>query len=170
MIIGMSRALLALGSNLGDRSATLAAALAALGSALVRASSEYETPPWGDADQPAYLNAVALVEDPAMTASGWLSLAHELESTAGRVRDPDRRFGPRTLDVDVIAVWQDGDPVIQDDPVLTLPHPRAHLRAFVLVPWLEIEPAATLSPYGPVAALLKTPEVVADVPTVRRVS
>jgi 2-amino-4-hydroxy-6-hydroxymethyldihydropteridine diphosphokinase len=166
----MSRALLALGSNLGDRSATLDRALSSLASALVRASSAYETPPWGDADQPAYLNAIALVDDPAVTASGWLSLAHELESAAGRVRDPNRQFGPRTLDVDVIAVWQDGDPVIQDDPELILPHPRAHLRAFVLVPWLEIDPAATLPTHGPVAALLKSPAVAPDVPTVRRLT
>ncbi|WP_279580737.1 2-amino-4-hydroxy-6-hydroxymethyldihydropteridine diphosphokinase [Fodinicola feengrottensis] len=119
----MSRAVLAFGSNLGDRCATLREALAGLGPALMRASGGYETPPWGDADQPAYVNAVALVEDPAMTASGWLDLAHQLESAAGRVRDPERRFGPRTLDVDVLAVWQDDLAVVQDDPVLTLRAP-----------------------------------------------
>ncbi|GAA1655128.1 2-amino-4-hydroxy-6-hydroxymethyldihydropteridine diphosphokinase [Fodinicola feengrottensis] len=163
----MSRAVLAFGSNLGDRCATLREALAGLGPALMRASGGYETPPWGDADQPAYVNAVALVEDPAMTASGWLDLAHQLESAAGRVRDPERRFGPRTLDVDVLAVWQDDLAVVQDDPVLTLPHPRAHLRAFVLVPWLEIDPAAIVPGHGPIADLVRTDAVAPDVPAVR---
>ncbi|WP_163508406.1 2-amino-4-hydroxy-6-hydroxymethyldihydropteridine diphosphokinase [Fodinicola acaciae] len=150
----MSKAVLSLGANLGDRLRTLREALAGIGPALVRASSTYETPPWGDTDQPAYANAVAIVDDPAVDAHGWLTLAQRLENSAGRVRDPDRRFGPRTLDVDVIAVWSDGVPVVQDDPALILPHPRAHLRAFVLVPWLEIDPAAELPGHGPVSGLL----------------
>lgn len=152
----MSRAVLSLGANLGDRLGTLTEAMAGMGTALVRASSAYETPPWGDADQPAYVNAVVIVDDPAVDPYGWLSLAQNLEKEAGRVRDPSRRFGPRTLDVDVIAVWANGDPVIQDDPTLTLPHPRAHLRAFVLLPWLEIEPTAELPGHGRVADLLTT--------------
>jgi 2-amino-4-hydroxy-6-hydroxymethyldihydropteridine diphosphokinase len=158
----VSRAVLALGANLGDQMAALRTALAALDGELVAASSAYRTPPWGDPDQPDYLNAVAVVDDPARDATGWLARAHDLESAAGRVRDPSRRFGPRTLDVDVIAVWDDGTPVLSDDPVLTLPHPRAHLRAFVLLPWLELDPGAELPGHGRVADLLRTPEVAAD--------
>lgn len=170
----MSRAVLALGANLGDREATLRAALRGLGARLVTASDGYQTPPWGDPDQPPYLNAVAVVEDDTLDAAGWLALAHRLEAAGGRVRDPARRYAPRTLDVDVIAVWRNEsgagpEPVVQDDPVLTLPHPRAHLRAFVLVPWAEIEPAAQLPGHGPIAALLHTAPVAPDVPNVTRI-
>lgn len=152
----MTSALLSLGSNLGDRSAHLRAALDTLAEAgdLVAVSDIYETPPWGDPDQPAYLNAAALVrsERPAAT---WLETAQELERAAHRERDPARRFGPRTLDVDVIAVWtDDGADVVSDDPDLTLPHPRTHLRAFVLRPWLDLMPDARLAGHGPVAGLL----------------
>ncbi|GAA2593967.1 2-amino-4-hydroxy-6-hydroxymethyldihydropteridine diphosphokinase [Winogradskya consettensis] len=156
----MTRALLSIGSNLGDRWAYLKEALSALSGTV---SGVYETPPWGDADQPAYLNAAVLVSDPAADAGTWLERAHSLEVAAGRVRDPERRFGPRTLDVDVIAVW-DGDdkPVLSADPELTLPHPRAHQRAFVLKPWLDIDPHAELPGHGPVAVLLATPELAAD--------
>ena len=133
----MSRAMLSLGSNLGDRYEHLRTAVDALDDVLILISGVYETPPWGDADQPAYLNAAALVAAD-ITAADWLARAHELETKADRVRDPERRFGPRTLDVDVIMVWSDdGVPVISSDPELTLPHPRAHLRAFVLRPWLD---------------------------------
>jgi 2-amino-4-hydroxy-6-hydroxymethyldihydropteridine diphosphokinase len=163
---------LALGANLGDREATLRTALQTLGDRLVAVSDGYQTPPWGDPDQPSYLNAVAVVADDAIDATGWLALAHELEAAGGRVRDPARRFGPRTLDVDVIAVWRHGSdgwqPVLQDDPVLTLPHPRAHLRAFVLVPWAQIEPTAELPGHGPITALLRTEPVAPDVPAVTR--
>lgn len=163
----MSRAVLALGSNLGDRHAAVRAALSRLSGYLVTVSSGYETQPWGDPDQPPYLNAVAIVDHAATHAYGWLALAHQLEREAGRVRDPARPFGPRTLDVDVIAVWDNGNPVVQDDPALTLPHPRAHLRAFVLVPWSQIEPDAVLPGHGPVGQLLRTGAVAADVPGVR---
>jgi 2-amino-4-hydroxy-6-hydroxymethyldihydropteridine diphosphokinase len=166
--MSISRAVLALGANLGDQRATLRDAVTALGPDLVAASDAYRTPPWGDPDQPDYLNAVVVAEHPDRDPAGWLARAHELESAAGRVRDPARRFGPRTLDVDVIAVWRDGTPVLSDDPVLTLPHPRAHLRAFVLVPWLDADPDAVLPAHGPVADLLRTPEVAADAPTIHR--
>ena len=86
-------------------------------------------------------------------AAGWLARAHELEQAAGRTREV--RWGARTLDVDVVTVTaDDGTPVLSDDPDLTLPHPRAHERAFVLVPWLALDPAATLPGRGPVADLL----------------
>ena len=159
----MTRAVLSLGSNLGDRLAHLRAAVARFGEDVVAVSGVYETPPWGDAAQPSYLNAVLIVADRGATPRDWLERARAGESAGGRVRDPQRRFGPRTLDVDVIAVQDaSGAPVISDDPELTLPHPRAHLRAFVLRPWLDVEPDAVLPGHGPIRALLATPEVAAD--------
>jgi 2-amino-4-hydroxy-6-hydroxymethyldihydropteridine diphosphokinase len=149
----MSRAVLSLGANLGDRAATLAEALDGLAAdGLVAVSALYETPPWGPVEQPPYLNAIALVDGPR-DAAGWLARAHELEQAAGRTREV--RWGARTLDVDVVLVtYDDGTPVISDDPALTLPHPRAHERAFVLVPWSALDPAAVLPGRGPVADLL----------------
>ena len=150
----MSRAVLSLGGNLGDRAATLRSALAALTQhGLDARSTLYETPPWGPVEQPAYLNAVAVVRGDR-DAAGWLALAHELEQAAGRTREV--RFGPRTLDVDVISVTgDDGTPVLSDDPALTLPHPRAHERAFVLIPWLTLDPLAVLPGRGAVADLVR---------------
>jgi 2-amino-4-hydroxy-6-hydroxymethyldihydropteridine diphosphokinase len=148
----VSRAVLSLGANLGDRAGTLRAAFTALQGELVARSVLYETPPWGPVEQPPYLNAVAVVRGPR-DAAGWLARAHELEQAAGRTREV--RWGPRTLDVDVVAVTDDdGAPVTSDDPQLTLPHPRAHERAFVLVPWLALDPAAQLPGRGAVADLL----------------
>ena len=149
----MTRAVLSLGANLGDRAGALRAALTALkDDGLIARSTLYETPPWGPVEQPPYLNAVAVVRGDR-DAAGWLARAHELEHAAGRTRDV--RFGPRTLDVDVITViGDDGTPVVSDDPALTLPHPRAHERAFVLVPWLTLDPAAVLPGHGRVADLV----------------
>jgi 2-amino-4-hydroxy-6-hydroxymethyldihydropteridine diphosphokinase len=149
----MTRAVLSLGANLGDRAGAIREALSALkDDGLVARSTLYETPPWGPVEQPPYLNAIAVVRgdrDPA----GWLARAHELEDAAGRTREV--RFGPRTLDVDLVTVTtDDGTPVLSDDPQLTLPHPRAHERAFVLVPWLTLEPAAVLPGKGRVADLV----------------
>jgi 2-amino-4-hydroxy-6-hydroxymethyldihydropteridine diphosphokinase len=159
----VSRAVLSVGSNLGDRAGHLRAAVRAFADVLVTASAVYETPPWGDPHQPAYLNAALLVSDPAAEPRDWLDRARAAEGAAGRRRDPARRFGPRTLDVDVIAVWRDdGDPVLSGDPQLTLPHPRAHLRAFVLRPWLDIEPDAALPGRGSVSDLLATEPVATD--------
>ncbi|MGY1600818.1 2-amino-4-hydroxy-6-hydroxymethyldihydropteridine diphosphokinase [Geodermatophilus sp. SYSU D00815] len=149
----MTRAVLSLGANLGDRAGTLRAALAALkDDGLVARSVLYETPPWGPVEQPPYLNAIAVVRGPR-DAAGWLARAHELEQAAGRTREV--RWGARTLDVDVVTVTgDDGVPVVSDDPELTLPHPRAHERAFVLVPWLALEPTAHLPGRGAVADLV----------------
>jgi 2-amino-4-hydroxy-6-hydroxymethyldihydropteridine diphosphokinase len=131
-------------------------------------SGVYETPPWGDPDQPDYLNAAAVVVDPAAGAEDWLARGRQLEELAGRVRDPERPFGPRTLDVDVIAVQtSDGEPIISTDPDLTLPHPRAHLRAFVLRPWIDIEPYASLPGHGWLTDLLRTGPVEADLPLLK---
>lgn len=159
----MSRALLSLGSNLGDRFGHLWTAVRGLDDVLLVVSGVYETPPWGDDDQPAYLNAAALVQDGAAGPRDWLDRARALEARAGRVRDPARKFGPRTLDVDVIAVWDDGgEPVVSADPELTLPHPRAHLRAFVLRPWIDIQPYGQLPGHGWLTDLLQTEPVASD--------
>ncbi len=159
----MSRAVLSLGSNLGDRHRHLRDAVRLLGGSVAVTSGIYETPPWGDPDQPAYLNAVVLAVDPQATPGDWLDRAHACETAAGRVRDPQRRFGPRTLDVDVIAVWDAADePVISADPDLTLPHPRAHLRAFVLRPWIDIQPYGQLPGHGWLTDLLNDPSLAGD--------
>jgi 2-amino-4-hydroxy-6-hydroxymethyldihydropteridine diphosphokinase len=158
----MTRAVLSLGSNLGDRFAHLAGAVRGLGDAVLAVSGVYETLPWGDPDQPPYLNAVVIAARDT-PADGWLEQARALEAAASRVRDPARQFGPRSLDVDVIAVWDaHGAPIISTEPELTLPHPRAHLRAFVLRPWLDVQPYAQLPSHGPVSDLLRTEPVASD--------
>jgi 2-amino-4-hydroxy-6-hydroxymethyldihydropteridine diphosphokinase len=164
----MSTAVLALGSNLGDREGQLRAAVRSLSGVLQVVSGVYETPPWGDPDQPEYLNAAAIVADASATPRHWLDLAQELEERAGRQRDPQRRFGPRTLDVDVIAVRGDaGEPVVSVEPDLVLPHPRAHLRAFVLRPWIDIEPYAAIPGHGWVSDLLRADPVAGDLAALR---
>ncbi|RZU34301.1 2-amino-4-hydroxy-6-hydroxymethyldihydropteridine diphosphokinase [Blastococcus saxobsidens] len=150
----MSRAVLSLGANLGDRAGTLRAAVTALKDegVLVARSTLYETPPWGPVEQPPYLNAIVVVRGDR-DARGWLQRAHELEQAAGRTREV--RWGARTLDVDVVTVTaDDGTPVLSDDPEITLPHPRAHERAFVLVPWSIADPTAVLAGHGKVADLV----------------
>jgi len=164
----VSTAVLSLGSNLGDRAAHLRDAVKGLGESVLAVSGVYETPPWGDPDQPDYLNAVALVVGPDAAPHRWLEVAHGLEDAAGRVRDLRRRFGPRTLDVDVIVVSSlDGEPVTSDAPDLVLPHPRAHLRAFVLRPWLDIQPYAALPGHGWVFDLVRTEPVATDLAALR---
>jgi 2-amino-4-hydroxy-6-hydroxymethyldihydropteridine diphosphokinase len=141
-------AVVSLGSNLGDRLAHLRAGVEVLGQRLpVEAvSAVYETDPVGVDSQSAYLNAVAiLTTDDAERA---LAAAHLAEAAEGRERP--YRWAARTLDVDVVAV----DGFTSDDPRLTVPHPRAHERAFVLLPWLELEPAAELPGRGSVRDLL----------------
>lgn len=157
----MSRAVLSLGSNLGDRLAFLQLAIDAVRPALVAVSSVYETKAWGVEDQPDFLNAVCLVDDPALDHWGWLRTGRAAEQAAGRVRE--LRWGPRTLDVDIVTV----DGVRSDDPELLLPHPGTPDRASVLIPWLEIEPDAVLPGHGPLADLLAArPD--SDVSSVRR--
>jgi len=158
----VTSALLSIGSNLGDRAGHLRQAVAGFADAVLVVSDVYESPPWGDPDQPPYLNAALLVAA-AVQPLTWLHRAAAVERDAGRVRDPARRFGPRSLDADVIAVWaDDGTPVLSDDPELTLPHPRAHLRAFVLRPWLDIAPYAELPGRGRVAELIRVEPVASD--------
>lgn len=142
-------AVLSLGSNLGDRRANLRAGLDVIGSQIaVRAvSALYETAPVGVTDQPAFLNCVAIVDtsDPEVA----FVACRAAEEARGRLRS--RRWGPRSLDADVIAV----DAVVTDDPRLTLPHPRAHERAFVLRPWLDVDADAVVTGRGPVWRLLQ---------------
>jgi 2-amino-4-hydroxy-6-hydroxymethyldihydropteridine diphosphokinase len=138
----VTRAVLSIGSNLGDRLAHLQSVVDGLGGAVRAVSPVYETDPWGGVEQDTFLNAVVIAEDPGRDAHGWLRLAHEIERAAGRVRE--LHWGPRTLDVDLVACYGTQGPITVDDRELTLPHPRAQLRAFVLVPWLDVDPAAEL--------------------------
>jgi 2-amino-4-hydroxy-6-hydroxymethyldihydropteridine diphosphokinase len=155
----MSRAVLSLGSNLGDRLGFLRLAVEGLADVLVAASPVYETAPWGVTDQPDFLNAVLVVESPELDEWGWLRRGQELERQAERRRE--QRWGPRTLDVDVVTV----DGVRSDHPDLLLPHPGTPSRATVLIPWLAIDPDAELPGHGRVDELLKAlpPNEIADV-------
>jgi 2-amino-4-hydroxy-6-hydroxymethyldihydropteridine diphosphokinase len=135
----MTTAVLSVGSNLGDRLAALQGAVDAFRPWLLAVSPVYETAPWGPVPQDDFLNAVLVAVDAAADPADWLARAHAAERAAGRTRET--RWGPRTLDVDVVAV----DDVVSADPVLTLPHPRAAERAFVLVPWLAVQPQARLA-------------------------
>jgi dihydropteroate synthase len=132
---------LALGANLGDRLGTLTAAVTAIGqlpgTTITAVSPVYETAPVGGPDQPDYLNAVLLART-TLRPGDLLSRLHEIEAAHDRVRAV--RFGPRTLDIDIVTYSGE----LSDDPVLTLPHPRARERAFVLAPWHDIDPEAVL--------------------------
>lgn len=144
--------MLSLGSNLGDRLACLRAAVEGLGGVLVAVSPVYETAPWGGVQQDDFLNAVIVVDDPGADAWDWLERGRALEDASGRVRAV--RWGPRTLDVDVVTVESADGPVHSDDPELLLPHPGTAQRATVLRPWLDVDPVAVLPGRGPVAELL----------------
>jgi 2-amino-4-hydroxy-6-hydroxymethyldihydropteridine diphosphokinase len=135
---GRRRAYLGIGSNLGDRLANLQRAVDGLarvpGVSAAVVSPVYETEPIGGPEQPEYLNAVVAV-DTTLTPRALLDLARELEDAAGRVRV--ERWGPRTLDVDVLLV---GDETV-DEPDLQVPHPRMHERGFVMAPLADLDPA-----------------------------
>ena len=147
----MTAVVLALGSNLGDRQDILQGAVDAIvglpGMRVTAVSPVYETVPVGGPAQPDYLNAVVLA-DAARPARELLDRLHEIEAAFDRVRVV--RWGPRTLDIDVVDFGGERS----DDPELTLPHPRAHERAFVLGPWRDVDPDAALPGHGPVAGLL----------------
>jgi len=142
------KVVIALGSNLGDRKEILDAAVAALSKVMtVKAVSTYiETDPVGGPDQPQYLNAV-LVGDSELEPEALLREMQSIENSAGRVRL--ERWGARTLDLDLIVAGV----IVQSNEFLTLPHPRAHERRFVLDPWLEIDPEAILPGFGEVGLL-----------------
>ena len=160
---------LALGSNLGDRMANLRLGVELLdgdGITATAVSGVFETAPVGGPEQDNYLNAV-LRASSALPARQVLARCAAAESAAGRVRTV--RWGPRTLDVDIITC----DDETCAEPDLTLPHPRAHERAFVLAPWLDVEPTAVLPGWGRVADLLavttmagiwRRPELVLTLP------
>jgi len=137
--VGLSQAYLSLGSNQGDRHRTLEAALGALerkGIAVLDRSSVYETSPTDFAEQPWFLNLVARVET-TLSPRGLMAACQSVEDRFGRERK--QRFGPRTLDIDVLLFARQ---VIQEEE-LTVPHPRMHERRFVLVPLVEIAPDLT---------------------------
>lgn len=130
-------AFVGLGGNLGDPAATLGAALQALdevqGTRLLRASRLYRTPAWGVEQQPDFINAVAMLET-SLGAQALLESLFVIERRHGRVREAEQRWGPRTLDLDLLLY---GDAMI-DEPGLRVPHPYLHERAFALLPLLEI--------------------------------
>ena len=142
----MTRAYVGLGANLGDRETAIREAAAMLGPH--RLSSIRETEPWGYADQPMFLNAVAEL-DTALTPRQLLDRLLEIERELGRSRE-GRRYGPRTIDLDLLLY---GDEAV-DEPGLTVPHPRLHERLFVLEPLLELDPGIDIPGRGRVADLI----------------
>lgn len=135
----MPEALVAFGGNVGDARGMIARAIDAFCDGeevrLVRRSSDYETPPWGVTDQPPFINACILVET-ALAPRALLAHGQAIERLHGRDRARETRWGPRTLDIDLI----DYAGAALNEPDLTLPHPRARARAFVLAPLSEIAP------------------------------
>lgn len=160
-----SRVVLSIGGNQGDALGLLrGVAEAAAADGILRAvSAVYATPPWGGVEQDDFLNAVLVVEHPG-TPMEVLEWGFARERSAGRTRDI--HWGPRTLDVDVVNAHVDGATVTSCDESLTLPHPRASERAFVLVPWLEVDPDAVLD--GTKVADLLAALDPAEVAAVRR--
>jgi 2-amino-4-hydroxy-6-hydroxymethyldihydropteridine diphosphokinase len=133
----MAEALVALGGNVGDVRDTLDRAIAAVCDGeevcLLARSSDYRTPPWGVANQPPFVNLCIAVET-GLTPHALLARAQAVERALGRERSKERRWGPRPIDIDLLAY----DDLALDSPDLTLPHPRLFERAFVLVPLAEI--------------------------------
>jgi 2-amino-4-hydroxy-6-hydroxymethyldihydropteridine diphosphokinase len=135
----MAEALLALGGNMGAARDTLDRAVAALCEGndvrLLARSADYSTPPWGVTDQPRFINRCIAVET-RLAPEALLARAQAVERALGRDRAHERRWGPRPIDIDILAY----DDLVRDGPDLTLPHPRMFERAFVLVPLAEIAP------------------------------
>lgn len=153
------RACIGLGANLGDAEGAVRGAFTALdalpGSRLLACSRLYRTPAWGRTDQPAFINAAAVLET-LLTPQALLQALLEIERGAGRTRDGDApRWGPRVLDLDLLLY---GDRVL-DEPGLQVPHPYLHARAFVLVPLAEIAAGADIPGRGSVAAALAAVDV-----------
>ena len=145
------KAVISLGANVGDPKANLDLAVGLLREAtdVIAVSSYLQTKPVGGPEQPDYLNAVAIVES-ELPAKDLLALLNGIETEMGRTREI--HWGPRVIDLDLI---QYGGLLVQDEK-LTLPHPRAHERRFVLAPWFEIEPEAILLTHGRISDLLNT--------------
>ena len=148
----MGRAYVGLGSNLGDRSATLSRAVDLLGThpgiELLGVSSFRETDPVGYLDQPRFLNAAAAVET-TLAARELLDVLLEIELELGRTREGPR-YGPRIVDLDLLLL----EDATVDEPGLTVPHPRLHERAFALAPLAELDPSLVVPGHGPVGDLL----------------
>lgn len=147
--------LVAFGANLGDPTQTVKLAYRELSQVLtpVASSHLYRSKPVGGVEQDDFINAVALF-DTQLSGLEILAQLHEIEDAHARTREV--RWGPRTLDLDVIALWVNGDPVTSSDPILTLPHPRAWERVFVTAPWTAMklsEPFSELPGAGPVDTL-----------------
>ena len=150
----MADALIALGGNVGDVRATFQKAIAnicGMAQAVLKArSSDYATPPWGDEEQAPFINACIEIET-ALDPHALLFTLHRIESRFGRDRASERRWGPRMLDLDLIAY----DDLSMQEPELTLPHPRLFERAFVLVPLAEIAPDRIIAGRRVAAALAR---------------
>ena len=144
----MTLAAVGLGANLGDVARSVRDAIDALGqlpgTRLVQASRLYRTPAWGVTAQPDFINAVALL-DTGLSARALLEALLDIERVLGRVRVDGERWGPRTLDLDLLL---HGDAII-DEAGLRVPHPHLHERAFALLPLLEAWPAAIIPGIGP---------------------
>jgi 2-amino-4-hydroxy-6-hydroxymethyldihydropteridine diphosphokinase len=140
----MASALIALGGNVGDVRARFDSAVDAIcrqaPATLTARSADYETPPWGGVAQPSFINACIAIET-TRDPRALLATLHDIERTFGRDRTQETRWGPRTLDLDLIAY----DDTAIDTPELTLPHPRLFERAFVLVPLADIAPERVIS-------------------------
>lgn len=162
----MNTYVIAFGANMGDASATLHAAYAELATTWhCRAASHlYRSAPVGGVEQADFTNAVA-VFDTDLTPHQVLDELHRVENQFGRTRDV--RWGPRTLDLDMITAWTDGEPVIVETPDLTLPHPRAFERSFVTVPWTDLNVAPEwqhLPGHGEISTLPSTQEELVRLP------
>jgi 2-amino-4-hydroxy-6-hydroxymethyldihydropteridine diphosphokinase len=148
----MAHALIALGGNVGDVRATFQKAIANIcgmtQAALLARSSDYLTPPWGEAEQASFINACIEIDTP-LDPHALLFTLHKIETKFGRDRAKEQRWGPRTLDLDLIAY----DEVSIEKPELTLPHPRLFERAFVLVPLAEMSPDRVIGGRGVASAL-----------------
>ena len=144
------KAVIALGSNLGNRELNIDSAIAELAKIIeiTHLSTNHETDPVGGPEQPKYLNSI-LIAETQLDPHELLIAMLEIENKLGRKREV--HWGPRTIDLDLIIV---GDEVIDSD-VLVLPHPRAHERRFVLEPWLEIDPTAQIPGFGLVESILQ---------------
>lgn len=160
----MIRAVLSIGANMDHARENLVAVRDFFADELVAASKIYATPPWGGVEQGDFLNAVLIVET-SRTPMELLEAGWKLENDAGRVRKI--HWGPRSLDVDIVQVidLEDGTEIVSEDPTLTLPHPWAAERAFVLVPWLDADPDARLG--GVAVAALVDKLDASDVEAVR---
>jgi 2-amino-4-hydroxy-6-hydroxymethyldihydropteridine diphosphokinase len=143
----VTRAYVGLGANLGDREAAIREAARLLEA--VRLSTIRETEPWGYVDQPRFLNAVAEVET-GLSPRGFLDHLLEIEHELGRERKGARRYGPRTIDLDLLLF---GDEMV-DEPGLTVPHPHLHERRFVLEPLAELAADVVVPGKGTVSDLL----------------